>query len=299
LTSSFATFALPGTSLEPALDGRDPKAPPRPSRLLHLLAHEMFHRWNGEILRGAEPEALVYWFSEGFTDYYAARLLWIAGLYTLGDYLDEVNRTIRDYASNPKKGAPNAAIAEGFWKDRDVQRLPYQRGHLAALQWNAEARRRSGGKRSLDDAVLALCQGARARGDKIDVDKLLTLAAAEAGEDYARRLRAIVVDGADVELAPDTLEPFAKLEVADASPFDPCLDLGATRARGVVTGLRLGSEAERAGLAEGQAVQSLSIQDGDASAPARATIAVREGLTETLWYFPRAERRLVARFVPR
>jgi predicted metalloprotease with PDZ domain len=40
-----------------------------------LLAHEMFHVWNPAQLGEMSSENPIYWFSEGFTDYYARLLL--------------------------------------------------------------------------------------------------------------------------------------------------------------------------------------------------------------------------------
>ena len=70
LTNSFAIFMTPKTGLALDEDGRG---------VPWLLSHELFHLWNGHRYRLEEPDQLGYWFSEGFTDYYARRLLLRAG----------------------------------------------------------------------------------------------------------------------------------------------------------------------------------------------------------------------------
>jgi predicted metalloprotease with PDZ domain len=59
-TRSFDLALASGTKLEPDVLAR--------------IAHEYFHTWNGGLIAPEAFEDLTYWFTEGFTSFYAARL---------------------------------------------------------------------------------------------------------------------------------------------------------------------------------------------------------------------------------
>ena len=63
-----------------------------------LLAHEYFHNWNTIAFGGMkQPEALIYWFSEGFTDYYTYQLLFRSGLINAEKYVAQYNQFAKEY----------------------------------------------------------------------------------------------------------------------------------------------------------------------------------------------------------
>jgi hypothetical protein len=53
-----------------------------------LFAHEAFHTWNPVQLGAVTPKDPIYWFTEGFTDYYARMLLLRASLMNKQQYAD-------------------------------------------------------------------------------------------------------------------------------------------------------------------------------------------------------------------
>jgi len=128
--------------------------------LVRTLAHEMTHTWIparlGVMPEGPSNEALEYWFSEGFTDYYALRGLMRSRLWSVQDFAASFNLTLKRYAGSPARLAPNKQIGDGFWKDSNLQQLPYDRGLLFATRVDQELRRASQGMVSLDDVVLAM-----------------------------------------------------------------------------------------------------------------------------------------------
>ncbi len=56
---------------------------------LFVIAHEMFHWWNGATL---STTADANWLKEGFTTYYAAKSLYASGLWSEAEMADEINR---------------------------------------------------------------------------------------------------------------------------------------------------------------------------------------------------------------
>jgi predicted metalloprotease with PDZ domain len=263
LTDSFALFLLDGTDIDPASS--------LGARLLHLLAHEMFHNWNGRVLERASPEELVYWFSEGFTDFYARRLLHRAHLMDEAAFVDSWNERFHELFASPVRAAGNERIQKDFWNDPDVQKLPYQRGDVVALLIDGEIRRRTHGARSLDDWMRELVARGR-RGERISNESLIADIAALTDANFAESIRRIVVDGALPAIAHDVLAPCFDLAVVDVPAWDPGFDLEATRRDHVLRGVREGSNAWLAGARDDMKLLGWSVSGGDIHKPIECTI---------------------------
>src|SRR5258708_31412150 len=78
-------------------------------------------------------EATLYWFSEGFTEFYTQRTLLRSGMWSLEDLIGDMNDTLAAYAANPNHRQPNDSTSARFSTDHTVQRLPYIRGTLSAF----------------------------------------------------------------------------------------------------------------------------------------------------------------------
>src|SRR5262249_11067794 len=196
LTSSFALEMTPDTPLFGDFGQR--------LNIAGLLAHEMFHEWNGHTIVPLDPEELCYWFTEGFTDFYTRRLLYRNSFITTDEYVRGANKKLSDLWTSRVRNAPNVRIQADFWKDPAVKRLPYLRGDVVAMMLDAAIRERSNGKKSLDDLMRELVHEGRTAQARITPDNLLARFAQWAGDSTAARVRAIVVDGATPALAPST-----------------------------------------------------------------------------------------------
>ena len=124
--------------------------------LTWLLGHEHFHTWNGLKMLPDQWDGTFYWFTEGFTEYYAVKLNHRANLITFEDYINHINLILYDYYTSSVHQAKNEQIVQEFWKNWDIQRLPYVRGFLFALHWDQRIQDLSNGRYSLDDFMLAL-----------------------------------------------------------------------------------------------------------------------------------------------
>jgi predicted metalloprotease with PDZ domain len=216
-----------------------------------IVAHELTHRFLGGALRVVGPDGReAAWFSEGFTVHFARRALLDAGLLSPADYVADVRRTL---------GAGD-------------ERLPaeYRRGALHAAALDAELRRASQGRRSLDDVVRALLASAPGA---LPVSALRDASARELGPTGADRVdRLAAGDEAPVDLPDDAFGPCVR-RVSRAA-----FDLGFDRrslslSPAVVVGLSPGSPAARAGLREGALVTRARIpSEADALGPARAEV---------------------------
>jgi predicted metalloprotease with PDZ domain len=227
------------------------------AQLSWLLAHEYFHTWNSLRLGGAsedeghEPEA--YWFSEGFTDYYARALMVRSGLITPEEFAGLWNEMLLAYAASPERRAPNARVAEAFWSSEVVEKLPYQRGAMLAAIWNARLRARSRGRIGLDD-VMRTQRAAAAKG-RSDAAALFPKIARRFGLDVSEDLKRFVDQGEPLTLPQDVFGPCARVMQEERPVFSRGFDSEATAKAGMrVVGTDPASPAYAAGLRDGMTV---------------------------------------------
>ncbi|MFO0981439.1 MAG: hypothetical protein U1E76_06730 [Planctomycetota bacterium] len=200
------------------------------NRVFAVLAHEYFHHWNGPGTSEESPPGTSYWFSEGFTEFFTRRLLLRAGLWDARQYLRSLNESIAGYFELPVRHAPNASIPPGFWSNRDLGMLPYRRGDLVALLLDHAIRKTSDGAESLDDLMREVVLRHR-RGERAATADLLQVAADFTSPELAEQLRAIVIDGKDIVIDPETFAGIARLVTrrvagSGASPRDvPAFEL--------------------------------------------------------------------------
>ncbi len=280
LTNCFALFLAPGTAV-------GPESPHR-MHVLRLLAHEYFHTWNGGEIATEEPEELVYWFSEGFTDFYASRLLRRAGLITDEEWLQRLNEALKKLWLSPVATEPAETIRREFWSRREIQELPYSRGETVALMLDEEIRRVGGarGDRSLDDFFLELLADARPpRGEKAETTRLLARIARWTSPEFAESLRRIVVDGALPDPPSRLIEPPATRADVDTYRYDPGFDVDASLEAKAAVGVREDGPAHAAGLREGQPITGFSIYRGDPDKEIK--LNVRDGdQVKSVTFFP-------------
>ncbi len=257
-----------------------------------LLAHEYFHTWNSRQLGGfrdGDDEALGYWFSEGFTDYYARRLALASGEWTLQDFAASWNEALKAYDLSDARDIPNAAIPKGFWSDPAVKQTPYWRGSLIAAAVDAKLRSAVPGGTGLDGVLRAQRARAAAEPKRPDSDASVvfreTLRASRPDLDawverVAERGEPIVLDAA-------AFAPCFTLSTRPAPTFDRGFDLGATMRNGrKVVGVRPGGPADRAGLRDGDLISIDESTDSDPSVVRRYVVHEPGGGTHEVRYLP-------------
>ena len=273
LSDAFAFFATPNGEAE---------------RITRTLAHEGLHSWIPRRVGGMpdEDEALYYWLSEGFTDFYTARLLVRQGLWGPAEFAADLNVALNDYARSPARSANNARVLEAFWTDRDVQRLPYQRGRLLATIWDARLRA-ANSDRNLDDVMHDMRAWARS-GDQRIAGELFPIASEQSGLVLGDDLQTYIESGAPILLPAAVFEPCGRITTRDVPNFHRGFDIAATQAASnVIAGVDPSLPAYAAGLRNGMV---LVRRDGGEIGNAELEIGyvVRAGEEErTIRYMPR------------
>ena len=250
------------------------------------LAHEMVHTFVGGL---DDPQGLVSsWYAEGLAVYYERVLPWRAGLISTGDFLADLNKTAARYYTDLLSETPNSEIPARFWADTRVRVLPYDRGSLYFAQLDAELRRASHGKRSLDDLVLRMV-ARRREGLPVDERAWLALVRKALGARGVAQFDAMMAG----KLVVPSSAAFGRCFARTTAPlrryelgFDSAVLMEPSR---VVRGLVPFSAAARAGLRNGDRIVKPVPQDAiqaDQSATLTLLIA-RGGKTFPITYLPR------------
>jgi predicted metalloprotease with PDZ domain len=269
-------------------------------RATRVLAHEYMHRWVPFRLGGQPEEAArEFWFSEGFDDYLTSRVLYGSGIWTFADYLDDANRVLLRYATNPSRMASGAEIAAKFWQDPNIEQLPYDRGHLLALLLDARLRTASRGRIGLDDVLRA--QRKAARTSKLTGAPLfLATLKAVTGRNMGGEIARIADGAAPLVLPANAFGPCARVETVRRPRFTRGFDLAATEAAGMsVRGTDPAGPAWSGGMRDGMRILAREAGEiGDAS----REIAYRvddKGTERVIRYLPASrETFLVPQAVP-
>lgn len=189
-----------------------------------VLAHEYFHHWIGLTLRIAPLEgstrddASNYWFTEGFTEFFAMRLLTRQGLQTPERSLEVMNHKLARYATNSKRNLGAREVGALFWSDHDAQQIPYLRGYLAAWFIEMELPSNAGARPYLDTLIRDLVGRAlRDPALRVDTDFLVDYLGSGLSPSAFETLRDFIVDGGAAPFSGDSFAPCLAGQLKGAS----------------------------------------------------------------------------------
>ncbi len=288
LTHAFALWVSRGATLE--------RGSPSERPMKRLLAHEYFHRWNGGELEFAQPEQQLYWFSEGFTDFYARRILLRAELYSPEEFATDLNESLRNYFNSPVRQAPNERIVRDFWSHAAVRDLPYRRGDLLALAIDDRIRGMSGGTRSLDDLMRGIIRTGRSAGEWT-LEALLQRILMATDADFAAVVERCILLGEDVPLPSRIVEPRLRIRRDHGRIFDLGFDESASQSSGMISGVVEGSRAHDAGLRNGQKLRGWSYNRDEIDRPVELTVE-QDGKEQKLRYVPAGAEVSIPKYEP-
>ncbi|WP_216818544.1 hypothetical protein [Solirubrum puertoriconensis] len=177
--------------------------------LSYMFNHEMMHDWLGGQI-GAAHEELNYWFTEGFTDYYAYKNRLRNGDLSLEDWVKSFNsRIIKSLYNNPERNQPNYVLKENFWKSRSFETLAYRRGAVFAFWLDNQILKKSNYTRSLDNLMRDMLQACRQPGQKFTDERFLAMVQDYLHQDISAFFQKHILVGADLPLSSaDLLEGF-------------------------------------------------------------------------------------------
>lgn len=280
LVDSFALFATPNTSIE---DFRN------------LGAHEFMHNWiPGTFGMVADPEAELYWFSEGFTDYFATLLQLRAGLIDLQGFADQNNAAIRDYYRSPWRGTPNAEVAAAFWNDRDANRYPYLHGRLFAVFANREVMDLHQGDAGVESVLLWWREYRREQfgeplREEFSTYDVQTAFINSYATGVANGIQRHIVNGEPVAIEDGMFGPCFDVVPTEFAVYDLGIDHTASYEALTVTGVTEGGPAWNAGLRNGMAFGGYSImRQGDPDSSVTFWAQPRGGEMQEFTYLPQS-----------
>jgi predicted metalloprotease with PDZ domain len=251
-----------------------------------LLAHEMFHTWNPAQLGEVGADNPVYWFSEGFTDYYARLLLLRSSLITPDEYVKEINLAYAEYMASAARNYGEKVVQAQYFDYTSAQRLPYLQGSLLALKWNALIGEHGAKRQSLDDAMRALRRKAETSEQILTDGSLGTFLAAFAGPQTDADIRNYIVLGQTIPLPPNGLGGCTSLTKKTFYKFESGFDIEALYRDGRIRGMKVDSEAYKAGLRDGQTVvRSTAIDPNDPDRAIDMTV-FDSGMPKKIHYLP-------------
>jgi predicted metalloprotease with PDZ domain len=251
--------------------------------LKSILGHEMTHTWTAN-------DDLGKWYNEGNAVYYQALLAWRAGLMTADQYLADLNQTAGRYYTDAMRATPEDQVDAHFWEDTRIRVLPYDRGAMYFAVLNGKIRKKSAGRRSIDDLIQTMIVRER-KGEKLSDATWVGLLRQELGEDGLAVHNSMLAGGLVLpesdDFGPCFHRTIKKIRQFDLG-FDNASLLGAVK---TIKGLKPGSEAAKAGVRDGDTVSyGVALDAVQAEVNRTLTLQVtRDGKTFPLIYLPRGE----------
>lgn len=142
---------------------------PSKNTLGTFTAHEIFHIYNGRAIRPVQQE---YWFSEGFTDYYANVISGRLGFLSEHDFLQKLKETCKEYLT--KSGFVSMRRAgDNIVKNK---RFIYAGGYLVAMILDVQIRRLANNEKSLDDLMRWMYQEFHVSGRLYTMEDIVRIA---------------------------------------------------------------------------------------------------------------------------
>lgn len=165
----------------------------------YIFNHEMMHDWIGGKMMMAHEE-LNYWFSEGFTDYYAYKNQLRNGALSPEEWLAKFNEEVlKPHYENPERNQPNYRIKDDFWKNYNIEKLPYRRGALFAFWLDQQLLVSSDGKTSLDDLMRTLLTHFTEPEARFTDELFLDLLKEQTHEDWSYFFQKHLISGVDFD----------------------------------------------------------------------------------------------------
>jgi len=246
---------------------------------LSLVAHEIFHAWNVKRIRpagltpyryGEECYTRLLWWFEGSTSYYDWRILRLARMCTVEEYLDHLAGEIAYLDQTPGRlvhsleDASFDAWIKLYRPDEHSANSSvsyYRKGEVVCAMLDLELRVRSGGRASLDKVLSHLWEAHGVAERAVPEDGMQALFERVAGVPLGDLFDAWIRSAAEVDCA-RTLAHVGLSVQRSTRPDGPSSALGlrvrSEKGRAVVASVTRGSAAWRAGIDAGDEIVALA-----------------------------------------
>ena len=217
-----------------------------------LVAHEMVHSLIASF--DDVPADGGLWYTEGAAEYFSVKLPNDAGLYSARDYLATINEMSASYYSNALRNVPDERIPSVMWTGRNAWIVPYNRGfmYLANLEASLRAHHASVTVLDLTNEASRRIRAGAASNDRIWEGVLKDKVAPWALDDWhAMMAGRLILPPADTfgACVVGTRKQVGLFDLGFDKPVR--LDAG-----GVISGVKAGSPAARAGLQDGDVLSA-------------------------------------------
>jgi len=150
------------------------------SRWGYLLAHEVFHLWNGQAIAPAQ-QSQVEWFVEGFTEYMCTLAACKTGLISQTEFLQQLSNSRNSYLA----GAGKVSLKEAGLQKGLNYGLIYDGGMSVALALDIGIRQASGNSKSLIDLMKAMYTQFGKTGIPYSYEDIVRTTSAVTGKDIS------------------------------------------------------------------------------------------------------------------
>lgn len=259
-----------------------------------VISHEMFHTFSPMLNRPKSAAGnfriVDKWFSEGLAVFYAGLLPLRFGLISEAEYVNDLNFYAGRYYTSDMMSVPNADLPSRYWSDTRIRTLAYDRGMLYFASVDFAVRRTTENRYSLDDLVREL----RAREqdgriiDNADWEELVRRYLGARGVEQFREFLAGTPPSPPSEAFGARFRRVSRRMRRYELGFDP--QVLAEKQR-VVRGIIPGSEAQLAGLSNGDRIVEPVAQDHiQGTQDMRIDLRVERGSDQiSISYLPRGE----------
>jgi len=254
--------------------------------VLYTMSHEYFHTWLGQGLKMPQPNELYKWFSEGFTDYYAYKMQYVTGLLSQSDFLNRINKKLKDYYLSHYFTLDNQQLIGRYWENSGLKDLSYCRGLAIAFALDNQIKINNSG--SLDDLLREFYKESKPEMvfSKLKFDQLVLK--------YTNTATLAAIDSANTgvndgltKILPNSGHYKTEFVIID-KVFDIGFDFEASKKAKKIVGLKPGSNAEKAGLAENMDITNgFSFWPNDAEKPAKVQV-INNGEKKWIEFMPAA-----------
>ena len=222
-----------------------------------MISHELFHAWLGYKIKVEDSELPhLFWFIEGFNDYYGLKIAFESGLLDFSGYIAQYNALIRYYYLLPIKQIANETIANNHQKDMHYRLLAQIRGHFLA---KALAKQLANTSLSLDSLMHKILVDKQQTTKPYKREDLYKLFNDYLGEKQWQEFYHQIQEGGLIDFLPDDFGENATLISLDVDVADLGFDLQALIETQTIRQLDTNSKAYEAGLREGQKIGAYSV----------------------------------------